>query len=396
MILKSADIPYWRLSGFYFFYFAFLGGWVPFWNLYLEQSLRFSAAQVGAISSIVLITKIIGPYLWGWLADHYNKRIEIIRWGSFLAFLCFFAIFFRRDFLGLAIAVAAYSFFWNAVLAQFEVITLLHLKEQSHRYTQIRVWGSIGFIVSVVALGYLLDSIQLDYLLSIFSVLLACIWLCSLLVGDEQSPSHHPLIEGLSHSRLSEFLQQIKHKPIILFFIVCFLVQFSHGAYYTFYTIYLEKLGYERSVIGWLWSLGVIAEVLLFLVMPTLLVRITLHRLFIITIMVTALRWLLIAFLPHYFLALLLAQLMHAASFGSFHAIGIEFVRRYFKAGSLGQGQAFYSAVSFGAGGALGAFISGYCWSLGAPLVFAIAAGAALLALLIAFLMPSLNTILLD
>jgi PPP family 3-phenylpropionic acid transporter len=114
-MLSNANIPYWRLSGFYFFYFAFLGAWVPFWNLYLESELHFSASQIGILSALVLGTKIIGPYLWGWLSDHFGKRIEIIRVGAFFAFVIFFAVFWRQDFWALFFIVAVYSFFLNAV-----------------------------------------------------------------------------------------------------------------------------------------------------------------------------------------------------------------------------------------------------------------------------------------
>ena len=71
-MFRDASVPYWRLSSFYFFYFAFLGAWVPFWNLYLEAELKFSANEIGTLSALVLATKIIGPYIWGWLADDYS------------------------------------------------------------------------------------------------------------------------------------------------------------------------------------------------------------------------------------------------------------------------------------------------------------------------------------
>lgn len=381
-MLRSADIPYWRLSGFYFFYFAFLGGWVPYWNLYLEKQLHFSPAQIGLVSAVVLGTKIVGPSLWGWLADHFGKRMEIIRWGSLLAFVSFFGVFWHPDFFWLLVIIAVFSFFWNAVLSQFEVVTLSHLKEHSHRYTQIRVWGSIGFILAVFALGWLLETVSLDYLLYFFAVFLGGIWLFSLLVQEDKT-----IIElegtGFAGSSFDQFIEQLKKPQMIVFFVACFLVQFSHGPYYTFYTIYLEQLGYERTLIGLLWSLGVIAEVVLFMFMPRLFARYSLHQLLVMTLVVTALRWMLIALFAEYFPVLVFAQLLHAASFGSFHAIGVETVRRYFRHGSLGQGQAFYSAASFGVGGALGALMSGSLWHQGASMIFALASASVVLALFI-------------
>ncbi len=391
MIFRDANIPYWRLSGFYFFYFAFLGGWVPFWNLYLEQELQYTPSQIGFLSALVLGTKIVGPYLWGWLADHFGKRMQIIRFGSLLAFLSFFGVFWRQDFVALLIVVAVYSFFWNAVLSQFEVVTLSHLKDQSHRYTQIRLWGSIGFILAVFGLGWVFDFLSLKYLPYFFVVLLAAIWLFSLLVHEEDKLPENvsdSTMPGIQHtdiilSSFAQFMQQLKKPRMLVFFFACFMVQFSHGPYYTFYTIYLEQLGYERITIGALWSLGVIAELILFVFMPKLFARYSLHQLLVVTLAITAVRWWLIAALAEYFWILVFAQLMHAASFGSFHAIGVEMVRRYFKQGSIGQGQAFYSAISFGAGGALGALMSGVLWDNGANVIFAVASLSVCIALIV-------------
>ena len=391
-MIRGADIPYWRLSSFYFFYFAFLGAWVPFWNLYLEQQLDFSANAIGILTAVVLGTKIIGPYMWGWLADHYGRRMQIIRLGSLIAFISFGGVFWRSDFFGLFVVIALYSFFWNAVLSQFEVVTLSHLKEKSHRYAQIRLWGSVGFIAAVSGLGMVFDAVSLKYLPHILMILLAGIWICSLFVNEDNIDN---LPDGESHhSSFRQFITRVKRPEVIVFFVACFLIQFSHGPYYTFYTIYLEELGYQRTAIGALWSLGVAAEVLLFTIMHKLFTRYTLRTLLIITLTITALRWFLIAGFAEYFMVLLVAQLFHAASFGSFHAVAIEMVRRYFSQGSLGQGQAFYSAVSFGAGGALGALFSGAFWHLGADLLFAVAGFVVVLGLLVVLLgkKPAVDT----
>lgn len=381
-MLRSADIPYWRLSSFYFFYFSFLGVWVPFWNLYLEQELAFSASAIGLLTAVVLGTKIIGPYLWGWLADHYGNRMQIIRMGSLIAFVSFIGVFWYTDFFGILVVVTVYSFFWNAVLSQFEVVTLSHLKEKSYRYAHVRLWGSVGFMIAVFGLGIAFDVFSLKYLPHILLFLLAGIWLCSLFVEEAADHKDNTKSETV-HSSFALFVTQLKKPEIVVFFIACFLIQFSHGPYYTFYSIYLEQLGYQRTTIGALWSVGVGSEILLFVVMHKLFVRYSLQTLLIATLIITALRWFLIAGFAEYFSALLFAQLLHAASFGSFHAVAIEMVRRYFKSGNVGQGQAFYSAVSFGAGGSLGALLSGALWHLGANILFAAAGIAVLLGLII-------------
>jgi PPP family 3-phenylpropionic acid transporter len=359
-------MPYWRLSGFYLFYFASLGALVPYWSLYLK-SLGFSSLQIGQLMAILMATKIISPNIWGWIADHTGKRMAVVRLGSLLAVLSFAAVFYVESYWGLALAMLLFSFFWNAALPQFEATTLSHLGEQSHRYSMIRLWGSIGFILTVAGLGPLLDSAGAAILPPVLLGLFLAIWGSSLLVRERLV--EHPAQE-------SRPISQILRRPEVLALLaVCFLMQASHGPYYTFYTIYMEGFGYSRSIIGQFWALGVIAEVVIFLIMSPLVTRFGLRSLMLWTAVLTALRWLLIGAMPESLGVMLFAQLLHAASFGVFHASAIALFHKFFIGRHQGRGQALYSSLSFGAGGAFGALYSGMAWdSLGAAPTYGLAA----------------------
>jgi PPP family 3-phenylpropionic acid transporter len=169
------------------------------------------------------------------------------------------------------------------------------------------------------------------------------------------------------------------------FLLVCFLLQVAHGPYYTFFSLYLEGLSYSRVTIGQLWALGVLAEVLLFLVMHRLLPRFGVRRIMIVSLWLAVLRWLLIAYGAQSLPVLVFAQCLHAATFGAFHAVSIELIRRNFPAALAGQGQAIYSGISFGAGGAIGAVLSGYLWQQNPQLTFVLASVASGLACLLAW-----------
>ncbi len=355
---EKAPLLYWRLSGFYFFYFASLGALIPYWSLYLKD-MGFSIREIGELMALILITKIIAPNIWGWIADHTGKRMLIIRIGSFLAAFIFAGIFFSHSFWSVALVMLAFSFFWNAALPQFEVTTLQHLEDQPHRYSSIRLWGSIGFILAVASLGYGLEYYSISLLpLSIFGLMLG-ILVMSFFV-PERAAAHMPLAQVK--------LKQILLRPEVLaLIVVCFLSQASHGAYYTFYTLYMEDYGYSRSVIGQLWALGVIAEVLVFLVMHRLVPYFGLRKLFLVTFLLTALRWLLIAVYADSLTVMLFAQTLHAASFGIFHAVAIQLFHQHFSGQHAGKGQAIYSSISFGAGGAFGAYLSAILWETVSP-----------------------------
>jgi PPP family 3-phenylpropionic acid transporter len=371
-----SPLDYSRLSGFYFFYFALLGAYIPYWGLYLEAS-GFDALEIGFLTGMVMATKVVAPSLWGWLADHTGRRLRIIRLGSLLAFACFCGIFISTSFAWLMLVVAGYSFFWNAVLAQFEVITLDHLGSEYNRYSQVRVWGSVGFVGAVVGLGWIFDLIAVTTLPIVMASLLAAIWLCSLWVRDGGGQARQASASGLG--------EVLRQNTVWAFFLACFLLQIAHGPYYTFFSLYLESLEYSRAAIGQLWALGVVAEVILFLVMHRVLPRFGIRRIMLVSLGLAAVRWLMIGYGASSLPVLLLAQCLHAATFGAFHAVSIELIRRTFPVGLAGQGQAIYSGISFGAGGAAGAIISGYLWQHDPQLTFVIASVASVLACLLAW-----------
>ncbi len=375
-VLRMSGIPYWRLSSFYLFYFALLGATAPFLALYFDH-LGFSSARIGELVAIPMLMRCVAPNLWGWLGDHTGRRLAIVRFGALCTLFCFSLIFISKSYAWLALIMALHAFFWHAVLPQFEVITLAHLQEQAARYSQIRLWGSIGFILTVVGLGKLFELLSLDVYPWVLILVMAGIVISSWWVPNAQpaARANQPGEGG--------FIAQLRCPGVLAFYCCVALMQLSHGPYYTFLTLHLEHLGYARGFIGQLWALGVVAEVVLFLGMTRILRRFSLRQVLMASFLLAALRWLLLGNFAEHLPVLLLAQLMHAATFGSFHAAAIHFVQRSFGPQQQGQGQALYAALA-GTGGALGALYSGYSWNtLGPAWTFAIASLAALAAAVI-------------
>jgi PPP family 3-phenylpropionic acid transporter len=366
---------YWRLSGFYLFYFASLGALLPYWSLYLE-SLGFNVTEIGQLVAILMATKIVAPNIWGWIADHTGHRMAIIRTGSLLAAMTFAGVFMGNSFWWLALVMALFSFFWNASLPQFEATTMNHLGDHQHRYSGIRLWGSIGFIIAVAGLGALLEAKGTGVLPVVLIVLFALIWLSSLSV-PESAAGHLPLDQ--------ESLGRVLRQPVVLSLLaVCFLVQASHGPYYAFFSIYMQHYGYQTAVIGQLWALGVFAEIVIFLLAPLLLPRFGARKLLITAVALTTLRWLLTALYADNTAVIVFSQTLHAASFGLYHAVMISLIHSLFVGIHQGRGQALYSSISFGAGGAAGILVSGYLWTdIGPQAMYLVAALTSLCALLV-------------
>jgi len=365
-------MPYWRLSGFYLFYFAVLGTMVPYWGLYLK-SLGYDALAIGQLMAIPMATKIIAPNVWGWIGDRYGQRMKIVQLASFSSMLIFTLIFWVQGFTLLAVAMVLFSFFWNASLPQFEVITLAYLGKQVKLYSRVRLWGSIGFILAVLILGKLIDRYGIAVVpYAVFSVY-AAIWLASLLIADVTIQPQQ--------DETSSFLSILKKPPVTAFLAAAFLMQFGHGAYYAFFSIYMETVGYSKSMIGQLWALGVIAEVIVFIFMHNFLHRFGAAKVLMFSLLLAFCRWILIGWHPDSLPVLLIAQTLHAATFGTFHAAAIHFVHRSFRGQHQGRGQALYSSISFGLGGALGSLLAGSLWDTSGPVVtFTISAVVSLLA----------------
>jgi len=367
---------YLQLSAFYFFYFAVLGVLVPYWGLYLK-SLGFTPVQIGSLMALLMVSRIVAPNVWGWIADHHHSRLSVVRTASLLTVLAFAGVFFGTGFWWLAAVMGVFSFFWHASLPVLEVLTLNHLGARGGSYGRVRLWGSIGFIASVVALGPVIDAYGPWWVLPTMLLLLLGVWVCSLVITDGQATGR---IEAPT-----SFLKFILRPEVMAFLVAGFFMQVSHGPYYTFYSIYLESFSYSKTVIGVLWALAVVCEIGVFLVMPRLFAHVTLRQMLAASFALAAARWLMIGFFPESLTVLVLAQVLHAATFGTFHAAGMQATSRFFTGRHQHRGQALYGTACFGVGGAVGSFYSGQLWSpLGPAAVYSIAAVAAAIAFLIA------------
>lgn len=369
------SLPYKRLSAFYFWYYGLLGITHPFWAIFLMHR-QFSAAEIGLLLAVQMGTRIVSPNLWGALADYTGMRMATIRLGAFFGLLSFSGIYLVEGFWSMMLVIGAYSFFWNAVMPQFEALTLDHLSEQPRDYSRVRMWGSVGFIVAVMLGGYWFEVRVEDFRLA-GVIFLGMIFVSTLFVSER--PMHHDEVNGAS------FLQMVKRHPVVAFLVVSFLLQVSHGIYYTFFSLHLENAGYPRSQVGMFWALSVVAEIALFLVMHRLMARWSLWGILLVSLVVTALRWLLIAFFEASVAVMVFAQCLHAFSFGACHAVSIDYLRRFFPGRHRGQGQAIYTSASFGAGGAAGALLGGLVWDYSAQLTFVIAALITLVAVAVAY-----------
>lgn len=362
-----------RLAAFYFFYFTLLGIMVPYLPLYL-QHLGYGAVEIGTATAVLVATKIIAPNVWGWLADRAGTRMPIIRLGCLLAIVGFCCIYFQSNYTFLLLAIIGYSFFWNAVLAQFEAVTMDYLGEaKAARYSRIRLWGSLGFIVAVACCGWLFQRYSMSLFPPVVMVCLGFIFLVSFIIQDPPAQPKSLQTAG------GNFWITLKNPLVLAFFFAVFCMVMSHGPYYSFFSVLMEEHHHSRSTIGLMWSAGVAAEVCLFWFMAKWLPAKGAKWWLVLCLLATTLRWCLVAAFPQYEWLMWASQLLHALSFAAFHAAAIDVVRRWYPH-AAGTAQAFYSAVGYGAGNAIGSWVSGHLWDISHSLPFYLAAGCCFVA----------------
>ncbi len=364
------------LAPVYLFYFGALGILIPFWAPYLRD-LGLDPVQIGQIMAVYLAWRLIAPTAWGWMADHSGRRMLLVRLAAIASAVAFALLSRRTDYGGLLVFMSLFAIFWTALIPQYEANTLSVLGPRIASYGRIRLWGSVGFILAVVAGGWWFDLNGLDSVPTIAAALIGLVALSSFL-----TPSGPQVSEEPDQLPLGRILRQPR---VIALLLVALLVQAAFGPYYVFFTVYLEELGYARTTIGILWALGVAAEIAVFLYSPWLF-RVFSRRLLLAGALGFAvLRWCMTAAFADNLALLVFAQLLHMASFGLFHAVAVVCVHDFFPGKTHGRGQALYSSAGFGAGGALGSLYSGYSWSLlGPQAMFWIAAGLVAVALIIA------------
>ncbi|MBF0610316.1 MAG: MFS transporter [Magnetococcales bacterium] len=356
---------YWILASLYALHFGVLGIWIPYWPLYLA-GLGLSLSDIGLLTSVSQGIKVLGPLIWGRLADRgERKRVFIL--SSLFTWITFCLYLAGSDFTFLLLVTLLYSI--STPVSLIDTIAMDVVQKRGGQYGRIRLWGSISFILFAMALGPVTERWGLSTVLWSIALLLFLAVLLALFTPDEQT--HRP------HDATAP--GWLKQKGVVWFMIGSFFMQFSHGAYYGFMSLHLEENGYSKTVIGLLWSLGVIAEVAVMHYAQHVLARYSLSRVLSFSIATAWLRWSLYA-LTIWQPLLLFGQTLHAFTFGAYHIAAMQRVHQTAPLHGRATAQALYGSLSFGLGGSLGLLASGSLYhAFGATAMFSLMALAAFL-----------------
>lgn len=330
---------------------------MPYWSLYLQDQ-GFSFAEIGVLSSIAIITRFFAPFIWGWVADKSGKRMLLVRIATWMEALIWFMIFIiPNNFQSVALLMLIFSFFQNAILAQFEGVTLFWLGDQREAlYGRVRKWGSIGFILGVFAIGAILEVVHI----SMLPILLLCIaFLAFIWSFTIKEPDTAPQAQ----KKLESLIPILKRPEIACLFSIEFIMLFAQAPFYSFYSNYLKAAGFSTTSIGFLWSVGVIAEIIMFAYANRLLARFAWRHLVMTCLLATGIRFVLVGLFADSFGMQFISQSLHAFSFGLFHMVAMRIIFSNFSVGQQGRAQALYSTM-WGLGVASGSLLAGHYWQI--------------------------------
>jgi PPP family 3-phenylpropionic acid transporter len=350
----------WAFGSFFFLYFAYVGLVSPYASLFFLDR-GFSVIEIAVLMSMLQITRIVGPFSWGWLSDYLSDRIGIIRFCACLAAVIFLSIFFLHSYIAFFIWMFVLHTILSSLMPLGESATVHALfKDNSFdkRYGRLRLWGSIGFIAMVLFAGELFQRRGIELYPIVGSVILTFLALVTFRL-HEPKMERRKMVKG-------ELLIVLFNPDVRWFLLSGFFMIFAHAALYVFYSLYLADLGYDKFQIGLFWALGVAAEVIFFYFQSKVLSRLDAEVVLQIAFGIGVFRFILMAFFPLTWV-LILAQLMHAGTFGAHHSAATKLLQRWFTGPLQARGQALMATVSYGLGGTLGGLFAGWLWDATEP-----------------------------
>ncbi|MBS9423548.1 3-phenylpropionate MFS transporter [Photorhabdus caribbeanensis] len=339
----------------YFTYFFSYGIFLPFWATWL-QGEGIEHDMIGILLGAGLVSRFLGSLLIAPTVKDPAKLILALRILALLTLIFAVGFTLGNHWAWLLFVMVGFNLFFSPMIPLGDALAGTWQKQFSFDYGKIRVWGSIAFIISSALTGELISvwghrAILITILFSVFSTLLVTLLRPSIMpVGETKSAK----VDVVS------FKQLLSEKSVRRFLLCVALLQGAHAGYYSFSTIYWENAGYSASVVGYLWSLGVVAEVIIFTLSNKLFRRWNARNLLLLSGICGVVRWGLMGTftaLP----VLIVVQILHCGTFTVCHLAAMRFIGAR-KEGEIVRLQAAYSALAMGGGIAIMTVIAGFMY----------------------------------
>jgi PPP family 3-phenylpropionic acid transporter len=342
-----------RFAFFLVAYYAYLGSFTPYAGLYFAAR-GMGPAEIGILMSLMQVTRIFGPGMWAWVADHTQRRVNVLRVTALAALAIFSGIVFGKSFAAFFVVMFALTTCTGAQAPLADALMLAEMKGDLTQYGRLRLWGSVGFILAVSCGGRLLDYWDIGKMPWLSWALLGLVLLASLCLREK------PHVQVYHDA--PQIGSVLRRPEVLSFFLSIFLMVAAHSALYVFYSLYLAQIGYSKTVIGLMWSLGVVAEIAFFYCQTPIFRRFGVKTVMLASLAIACARFLMIGLGAQSLLLLLLAQVLHSLTFAGHHSASIITMQRWFGGALQARGQALYVSIAYGLGGSCGGLLMSLLW----------------------------------
>ncbi|EMP7138443.1 TPA: 3-phenylpropionate MFS transporter [Serratia marcescens] len=360
----------------YFTYFFSYGIFLPFWGVWLKGE-GIAPETIGMLLGAGLVARFLGSLLIAPRVKDPSHLVSALRLLALLTLAFAVGFCFGNGWGWLMLVIAGFNLFFSPLVPLTDALAATWQKQIRMDYGRVRLWGSLAFVIGSALTGQLVAVWGHNAILYslIFSVL-------AMLLGMLLKPSVMPQGEARTRSGTERSLWALlKEGPVWRFLLCVTLLQGAHAGYYSFGSIYWQEAGYSASTIGYLWSLGVVAEVIIFASSNVLFRRWNARNLLLLSAFCGVLRWSLMAYSTELGW-LLLIQILHCGTFTVCHLAAMRFIAAR-QGQEVIQLQAVYSALAMGGGIAVMTVIAGFLFEHWQGGVFWVMAAVAVPALFI-------------
>lgn len=364
-------VPFAALSATYFAHIGFFNPYLPLWL----KDLGLPIVVISLLTSVQSFTRVFAPYAWGALSDHTGERVRLLRISAAVALVASAGLWVSGSAWWIGVVLLVLFTHTSSMMSLTEAAMAHLVAGDWGRYGRIRLWGSAGFLATVFAAGAWFEARGMGDFPAWAVISLAAVLLCTWWLPDVREA---PVLVTETRVPVGPVLRQ---PAVRWFFASLFFHVMAHFAVYGYLSLYLDALGYSKTMIGLLWAVSVLVEIAWFFVQGRWIGRLPMSRWLVICGAAMVLRMAVTAGLGNWLLALLLAQMLHALTFATHHTACIAFLTHYFPGRLRGRGQALFTITGYGVGGVLGVLAGGvFVSSLGFEAMFGVASLLALVA----------------
>jgi PPP family 3-phenylpropionic acid transporter len=346
-------LPFAALTASYCAHAGFFGPFLPLWL----KDFGLSLVVISLLTSVQSVTRMVAPYAWGALSDHTGERVKLLRWGALIALVGSAGLWFNGGVWWFAIVLLVMFAQTSGMMPMTEA-AVAHVVSQggafdTKLYGRVRLWGSLGFMLAVLGAGAWFEHVGMHSFPLMVTLSLVVLVVCAYRMPDVKEATHAR--EGGAVSIRPVLMQ----RSVQWLFASMFFHVLSHMGIYTFFSLYLDSLGYSKTTIGLLWAVSVTVEIAWFYTQSRWLPMVSLTGWLVLCSAIMAFRMAVTASAASVLWVLVVVQALHALTFAAHHSACIALLSHHFPGKLRGRGQALYTVIGYGIPGVIGGLLGG-------------------------------------